>query len=311
MWRSSKIRFDMATAVDVGTRDYQEDAVVADFPVGSDFGVGILADGMGGHSGGDVASALVVSEVFREMACGKAQLQRREADIPAHLRGAAAAANQAVANHVANRSQLQGMGSTLVATALLGPNLYWVSIGDSPLYLHRGRKLTRLNDDHSMAPQIDAMIALGQIKPEVGLSHPDRSCLTSAITGQKIARMHCPSEPFVLQAGDILVVSSDGLHSLSEDTIEQILRRNGKRPGIEIAETLIDAVRDQRLADQDNVSIIVIKVLLDKPVSQSGRPTSGSNDRPKTRFADSVEVFDAVVIDDEEPPAPARRAVGL
>jgi PPM family protein phosphatase len=301
----------MATAVDVGDRDQQEDSVVADFPVGSDFGIGILADGMGGHSGGDVASAVVVSEVFRELACRKAQLQRHEAGIPTHLRGAATVANQAVGRHVAERPHLNGMGSTLVAIALFGPKLYWVSVGDSVLYLHRGRKLTRLNDDHSMAPQIDAMIALGQIQPEVGLSHPDRSSLTSAITGQKIARIHCPSEAFALQAGDILLLASDGLHSLSEGAIEQILRRNAKRPGLEIAETLIDAVRDLRVPEQDNLSLIVIKILLDKPTSQDSRPSSGSRDRPTTRFADSMEVFDALVIEEEDPPAPVRRAVGL
>jgi PPM family protein phosphatase len=310
MWRSSKVRFDAATALDSGSRDNQEDAVVADFPVGCDFGIGILADGMGGHASGDAASALVVSEVFRHLAFQKSRFQQREADISAHLRAAATAANGAIEAHVATRPLLHGMGSTLVATALVGPHLYWVSVGDSPLFLHRGRKLTRLNEDHSMAPQIDAMIALGQIRADVGLTHPDRSCLTSAISGNKIARMNCPAEPFVLQAGDIVVVSSDGLHSLSEDAIEQILRRNAKRPGLEIAEALMDAVRDRAVPDQDNVSIIVVKVLLDKPLARSERASPGVAGRPMTRIADSIEVFDAVVIDDDEPEAPARRAVG-
>jgi PPM family protein phosphatase len=216
-----------------------------------------------------------------------------------------------VEGHVAKHPRMQGMGSTLVATALVGPHLYWASVGDSPLFLHRGRKLTRLNEDHSMAPQIDAMIALGQIKPDVGLNHPDRGCLTSAITGQKIARLNCPQDPFALQAGDMVVVSSDGLHSLSDEEIEYILRRNAKRPSLEIAECLIDAVREARVPGQDNVSIIVIKVMSDKPLAQVDGGGSDASGRPKTRFVDALEVFDAVAIDDDEPAVKTLRAVGL
>jgi PPM family protein phosphatase len=311
MWRSSRIRFDAATAIDVGGRDYQEDAVVADFPVGSDLGLGILADGMGGHAAGDAASATVVAEVFRELSLRKTAFLRRTVEVPPGLRAAASAANDAIETFVAKQPKTRGMGSTLVATVLVGPHLFWASVGDSPMYLHRGRKLTRLNEDHSMAAQIDAMIALGQINAEVGRSHPDRSCLTSAISGHKIARMNCPTEPFVLQSGDILVVSSDGLNSLPNDAVEQILRRNAKRPAIEIAETLMDAVRDLRLADQDNVSVIVVKVLSDKPLANDRGITGDIQDRTKTPLSDSIEVFDAIVIDDDEPEVPARRIVGL
>lgn len=162
-----------------------------------------------------------------------------------------------------------------------------------------------------MAPQIDAMVALGQIRPEVGLCHPDRSCLTSAITGHKIARLHCPAEPFTLQAGDILVLASDGLHSLSDGAVEQILRKSGKRSAIEIAETLIDAVRDLRLEDQDNISVMVIKVLSDKPLADGLHAGRDASERQKARPADQMEAFDAVVIDDEEPETLTLRAVGL
>ena len=66
MWRSPEPRFDVASAICQG-RDYQEDAIVTDFPFGSDSGVVVLADGMGGHAAGDVASKIVVTEVFSEL----------------------------------------------------------------------------------------------------------------------------------------------------------------------------------------------------------------------------------------------------
>ncbi len=67
MWRSPEPRFDVASAICQGGRDYQEDAIVTDFPFGADSGVVVLADGMGGHAAGDVASKIVVTEVFSEL----------------------------------------------------------------------------------------------------------------------------------------------------------------------------------------------------------------------------------------------------
>ena len=67
MWRSPEPRFDVASAICQGGRDYQEDAIVTDFPFGMDSGVVVLADGMGGHAAGDVASKIVVTEVYSEL----------------------------------------------------------------------------------------------------------------------------------------------------------------------------------------------------------------------------------------------------
>jgi PPM family protein phosphatase len=306
MWRSSKVRFDVATALDRGDRDNQEDAVVADFPVGSDCGMAVLADGMGGHAAGGTASALVVGTVFAELKTRATAFPDREGEVPQTLRAAAVAANAGIDRHIAAHPQTRSMGSTLVAATLVGPHLYWASVGDSPLYLHRGRTISRLNENHSMAAQIDTMIALGQIKPEVGRTHPDRSCLTSAITGQKITRINCPVTPQRLAAGDIVLIASDGLQTLGDAEIEQVLRRHARRPSLDIAEALLDAVRDRNLAEQDNTSIVVIKVLLDKPLARQTLPPL---EKPtEARADDAMEVFDAIALDSDDTDLPARRA---
>ena len=67
MRQDSETRFDVTTALSVGARDHQEDAVVADFPMGSDMGFVVLSDGMGGHAAGDMASKIVMTEVFCEL----------------------------------------------------------------------------------------------------------------------------------------------------------------------------------------------------------------------------------------------------
>ena len=67
MWRSREPRYDVASGISQGARDYQEDAITADFPVGAEAGFVVLADGMGGHAAGDVASKIVLTEVYSEL----------------------------------------------------------------------------------------------------------------------------------------------------------------------------------------------------------------------------------------------------
>jgi len=96
MWRSPEPRYDVASALCQGGRDYQEDAIVTDFPFGSDSGVVVLADGMGGHAAGDVASKIVVTEVFSELKFQSANFHEFEKDIPGMMTSAAAGANACV-----------------------------------------------------------------------------------------------------------------------------------------------------------------------------------------------------------------------
>lgn len=268
MWRSPEPRYDVASAIAQGGRDYQEDAIVTDFPFGMDSGVAVLADGMGGHAAGDVASKIVVTEVYSELKFQSANFAEYESEIPEYLRKAAVNANEVVRDHVKDRPETRGMGATLVSLILVENRLYWMSIGDSPLYLLRNGKLQQLNEDHSMAPQIDFMVEQGLMDPEVAKDHPDRNCLTSVILGDKVARSDCPRKPFELHMGDILVVSSDGLQYLEESKIERILQRRRRYKSAEIAGYLLEALDDLADPEQDNISFSVIKLNHMKPVER-------------------------------------------
>jgi hypothetical protein len=115
------------------------------------------------------------------------------------------------------------MGGTVVATSLVDGGLQWVSVGDSLLYLLRDGMLKRLNDDHSMGPQIDLMAKNGMIDAETARTHPQRNCLTSALTGKDIPELDCPPERLELEDGDIIVLASDGLQAVAEEDIASIL----------------------------------------------------------------------------------------
>ena len=260
IWRSREPRYDVASGISQGARDYQEDAITADFPVGAEAGFVVLADGMGGHAAGDVASKIVLTEVFSELKFHFADVEAFESRAPEILRGVADLANETLRQHTRSHPETDGMGATLVVPALVENRLWWISIGDSPLFLYRNGRLSQLNEDHSMAPQIDFMVKSGLLDAEVGQNHPDRNCLVSVLMGSKIAKIDCPARPIELKAGDIVVCSSDGLQFLTNAQIEKVLARYRKTRSTEIAERLLDELNRLDDPDQDNISFTVIKV---------------------------------------------------
>ena len=260
IWRSREPRYDVASGISQGARDYQEDAITADFPVGSEAGFVVLADGMGGHAAGDVASKIVLTEVFSELKFHFADVVAFEARAPEILRNVADLANETLRQHTRTHPETDGMGATLVVPALVENRLWWISIGDSPLFLFRNGRLSQLNEDHSMAPQIDFMVKSGLMDPLVAANHPDRNCLISVLMGTRIPKIDCPAKPFELKAGDIVLCSSDGLQFLTNAQIEKVLNKYRKSRSTEIAERLLDELNKLDDPDQDNISFTVIKV---------------------------------------------------
>lgn len=255
-----RTRYDVASAVSIGRRDCQEDAIVTDFPQGAEHGFVVLADGMGGHAAGDIASRIVVTEVFSELKLRSGDPDRLEADINRILRNAAATANDCVQAHTRAFPRTSGMGATLLAPVLLRDRLFWISVGDSPLLLYRDGILTQLNEDHSMGPQIDHMVRSGLMAAERARNHPDRNCLTSVLIGRDIAHIDCPSEPLLLRDGDIVIAASDGLQFLDQDEIAASLAGLGDAGSTRITETLMRRIEALADPDQDNVSVSVIRV---------------------------------------------------
>jgi PPM family protein phosphatase len=260
IWRSREPRYDVASGISQGARDYQEDAITSDFPVGAEAGFVVLADGMGGHAAGDVASKIVLTEVFSELKFQFADVTAFEARAPEILRSVANLANDTLREHTRSHPETDGMGATLVVPALVENRLWWISVGDSPLFLYRNGKLSQLNEDHSMAPQIDFMVRSGLMDPQVAANHPDRNCLISVLMGTRIPKIDCPVKPFELKQGDIVVCASDGLQFLSNAQIEKVLGKYRKSRSTEIAERLLDELNRLNDPDQDNISFTIIKV---------------------------------------------------
>jgi len=219
-----------------GARPYQEDSWALRSL--SDGGlVAVIADGMGGHAGGAVASKLVVEAFLKAVAAGRP------------LEQALQEANEAVRGGAAGNAELAGMGATLVAVVAQGEEVRWISVGDSPLYLVCNGKLERLNADHSLAPQIDAMVDRGLITADEAANHPGRHTLREAVMGEPLSLIDEGSRK--LSVGARLLLCSDGVESLDHDAIAV----QSEKP----VRGLLAAVLSAGKPYQDNVTVIKVE----------------------------------------------------
>ncbi|RLK07472.1 PP2C family protein-serine/threonine phosphatase [Ruegeria conchae] len=249
--------YDIALILDQGQRDSQEDAIAARVSDTADAGYVVVADGMGGHDAGEVASQLIISAWRDAMDAQMDEPDLVQSALLDALPMAAMQANAAIASH--GEENKVNLGSTLLGMLMLEQRIFWISIGDSPLYLFRDDTLSQINEDHSMAPMIDAQIAQGLLSAKEAQMHPDRNQLTSVIMGAAIPKVDCPEQPLDLVPADILILGSDGLQYLDNTEIEILLRTHNQSPARDIADALLQALKAKADPDQDNISIAVVK----------------------------------------------------
>jgi serine/threonine protein phosphatase PrpC len=247
-----------------------------------------------------VASKIVLTEVYSELKFHFADVEAFETKAPEILRGVANLANDTLRQHTRSHPETEGMGATLVVPCLVENRLWWISVGDSPLFLYRGGKLSQLNEDHSMAPQIDFMVKSGLMDAETGANHPDRNCLISVLMGTRIPKVDCPTKPVELRAGDIVICASDGLQFMTNEEIEWLVRRYSKKRSTEIAERLLEELQKLDDPDQDNISFTIIKVNDASVRAKEARPQ-----RPSVAVARPKRLT-TVVVDPQLVPVPTQ-----
>jgi serine/threonine protein phosphatase PrpC len=248
---------DFAGRQIIGARRTQEDYYCFCQLTGPEDGLDglllVLADGMGGHAGGALASRLVV-EAFIEHFC------LDPGNIVDRLLGSLGASERRIREEIGRRQEyLSQMGSTLVGVVWTAGRLYWISVGDSPLYLYRDKKLTRLNADHSMVPVLEAKAARGEISAKQAAEDPERHLLRSAIAAEPPELYELRERPFELLAGDIILCATDGLATLDGKTLSLQLQTMAGEPAERIAVALLTAVCAAADSRQDNTTVAIIR----------------------------------------------------
>jgi len=207
----------------------------------------IVADGMGGHEGGQEASRIAVEsiqEVFSETP---------DADPQPLLLTGFQLAHERILEYAARHPELHGMGTTATAIVLLDNQLYFAHVGDSRLYLVRGANISRLTHDHSY---VGRLVENGVISSEEAETHPQRHILTAALGEGAEISPETPPHPVALQKGDALVLCTDGLWSLlSENEIQSIVA--GSEPP-EACRALIKMTKDR--GGPDNITVQVLRL---------------------------------------------------
>lgn len=247
---------------DVGrVRGHNEDS----FEIDSDNHVYIVADGMGGHRHGEVASRIAVEAVSRWMD-GNGATGADSDDLPPHLASLKAAiesAQTAVQDAVEEDVSLVGMGTTVVAMILRGTSAGVAHVGDSRAYRYRDSELERLTKDHTW---VGEQVGAGLLSEEQAKVHPLRNVVTRALGGR--GSVVVEMREISLLPGDLYLLCSDGLTTmLSDEEIEDHLESAGDIQ--EACRSLISAANAG--GGLDNITVLMIEV---------GRGNEDSDDLP-------------------------------
>lgn len=227
-------------------------------------GIWIVADGMGGHAGGQVASALTVETVGRSLVRRLADAERAarrdggRINIPLILEHSVRDACSGVFDEAQRRPELAGMGSTVTVMLVYGAFAYFGHVGDSRAYLVRDGQIHQLTEDHSL---VQEQVAAGLITPEQARVSMMRNIITRSIGFEREVKVDTGAVP--LARGDVFVLCSDGLTGHVEDhEILEIVQTHDRR---RTPRALIDLANER--GGEDNSTVIVATV-----VGRRGRP---------------------------------------
>jgi protein phosphatase len=234
------VNFEVGGNTDTGRhRTINEDTILLD----DAHHLYAVADGMGGHQAGEVASATAI-EALRAVFRG-----------PDSLADAVRHANEAVIDKATGDAEMHGMGTTLTAVALADSRATLGHVGDSRAYLLRDGDMTQLTEDHSF---VGELVREGQLTPEEAEMHPQRSMITRALGIDR--GIDVDVYQVDLRAGDRLLLCSDGLTGMvREPDIVGVLRR--ERSPRKAADKLIDLANDA--GGDDNITVIIVDAVGD------------------------------------------------
>jgi protein phosphatase len=232
-----------AARTDVGRRRQANEDSFAVEPVS---GLYLVADGLGGHTAGQVASGLAAQAVVNALAT----LEGTTATLSEKLRIAVTAANREVFSTAESKRELAGMGTTLVALLARGERVALAHVGDSRAYLVRSGKIRQLTHDHSLVAEL---VRRREIPAHAAHQHPHRHVLTRALGVRRTV------EPDLAEltpvAGDLFVLCSDGLTGHVGD--EEIATEVSRDPDLDAAcGRLVDLANSR--GGEDNITLVVV-----------------------------------------------------
>ena len=283
-----RLEFELAGVQIDGARDYQEDAFLITHLTDTDGNPStlvIVADGMGGHAAGNVASNMAVQAFNKHVSSHYPTLA-----VSKILEEAVDKANLSIRETIEETPALQGMGCTMIGAILEKGKIWWASVGDSHIYLVRESGIAKINQDHSYGGFIDRMEAAGKfIEPDPGLT---RNMLMSAITGEDVNEIDCPDVPRELYPDDRVLICTDGMDTLSNGKILEYTSKD--IPPKQCVDELMQAVTEADMPRQDNTTAVVVRITGQKADSKP-EPLPEKND-----IAADKNNYDAIALTSDD-----------
>lgn len=228
-------------------RSQNEDSIYISENPNTEFEYFIVADGMGGHNAGEIASQSAI-KFFNEYIENNCEI-KDEADVLDAFVDALVYSNSKIFEMAESDLAYRGMGTTFTAVAICGKKIYCVHIGDSRLYIYDKNGLKQITRDHSFVME---MVRMGKITPEEARVHPKRNMITKAVGIEK----NMPADTMIIpvEEDSIILVCSDGLPSMVTDKdIEKILK---KKTGLDKKADLLVELANKN-GGYDNISVIL------------------------------------------------------
>jgi len=233
---------------DVGKRrETNED----DFLLEPGRGVYAVADGMGGHAAGEIASRLAIETLQEVLQRNDTAAERMSVEDAAEwLRGAVVEANRRICDSIRLHEERRGMGTTVVALVHSGEDAVVGHVGDSRLYLLRGGELVRMTSDHSW---VNEQVKLGLMNDDTAQRHPMRNIVTRALGSRPDVLVDLTS--MQVRPGDVFLLCSDGLNTmLADEQIHALLLAHRHDPEAACRALVVET---NRHGGEDNVTVVV------------------------------------------------------
>jgi len=242
------MKFRVAGLSDVGRcRSLNQDRYLVD-PTS---GLYAVADGMGGHAAGEVASRMAIEALAQSMRREEGSSWDDPAEAGRCLEQALLEGNRKICESTEAHSEWRGMGTTIVAAVAVGNRLVIGHVGDSRAYLLRNGDLTQLTSDHSL---VNEQVKMGLITSEEAQRHPHRNIVTRALGNQPRVAVDLLEE--TVQAGDLILLCSDGLNSMLDHAeIREALHSHRNVPQT-ACRALVD--RANARGGEDNITVVVL-----------------------------------------------------
>ena len=244
----------------LGTRDYQQDSLFSN--VEKNIAVGVVCDGMGGLKGGELASQKATLTFAEDFYSRLAEGKIMESNIISFLKAEAEKMDAAVANLKDSSGDYLDAGTTAVAAVIFDNRMYWMSVGDSRIYLIRNGRIVRITRDHNVKLLIDEQIKRGEITKEEYAERAKQAEALISYLGIGNVELIDTNEnglPVILEENDIIVLCSDGLYKrLSDEAIADIVWCE-EPDMVRAANRLTEVVQQYTRKSQDNTSIVLMQ----------------------------------------------------